>query len=394
MKKFYWLCCYAFILISSCSEDNKLTKSNPSTNLSIDFLIESHNGKQIKFKNLSVGTEEFYWTSEGDEISKEKHPLYTFPDTGVYGVTLYKTSPNSSYLKKRNLYVGKIISGNDLWFELDSVPGNVRNTAASFVLGKNVYFGTGWTKPSLNGGTQFYKYDIDRDTFAEVASYPIAIINGIAYSLNGKGYVGGGHTPDGQPNLSFYSYDSTSNVWEVNSTFPTEVNFGKTFVVNSTTYLVRAEGRYPRSTYKFNPSLKKWTKIEDRFFNNSYQNLLGAYSINDKGYMVTKDSLYQFDPVSESWTKMSRIPEENAEFSSMGFVINNELYISAGERGETRYLFKYISSNNSWQKLSNPPLKVVEGISFSSDNSGFIGLGENFDFRDKKNQFWRYYPVE
>lgn len=49
-------------------------------------------GLEVTFDNMSIGTDEFIWTfgdpSNPDFQSTEHSPIYTYPDTGSYLVTL------------------------------------------------------------------------------------------------------------------------------------------------------------------------------------------------------------------------------------------------------------------------------------------------------------------
>ncbi|MGC4022845.1 MAG: kelch repeat-containing protein [Cyclobacteriaceae bacterium] len=102
------------------------------------------------------------------------------------------------------------------WDKIGDFEGIPRSGSSTFIIDGNAYVGGGFNYEAVGQVAtptgrlnDFWKYDPVDDTWTQVASFPgTARSNAIAFSLNGKGYVGTGF--DGTNPLSdFYEYDPT-----------------------------------------------------------------------------------------------------------------------------------------------------------------------------------------
>ncbi len=162
------------------------------------------------------------------------------------------------------------------------------------------------------GSTANIKFYKDNATYDQaVASWDStwAAVNGaVAFTLNGKGYVGLGY--DGsQFHKEFYCYDPSTNSWSKSVDYPGDaVRYATAFVIDNVAYVGGGED-----------------------YDN---NILGDF--------------YSFD--GTSWNSIASIGTPRAQATS--FVVNGKGYVFGGINGSVVTSFqRYNPESNSWETL-------------------------------------------
>ncbi|WP_456462112.1 IPT/TIG domain-containing protein [Reichenbachiella sp.] len=149
-----------------------------------------------------------------------------------------------------------------------------------------------------------------------------------------------------------------------------------------------------------------------------------SFSMNGKGYIgLGIDALYststtisgkvfsdlwEFDPVSNSWTRKSDFPGK-ARYYASSFVINNFAYVGIGLEGLTgnsccddpyRDFYKFDPASNTWSRIADFPTTIegydiglIRAVSFSVNGKGYVGAGTTSGVSaSKKYSFYEYDP--
>jgi hypothetical protein len=142
-------------------------------------------------------------------------------------------------------------------------------------------------------------------------------------------------------------------------------------LIGNTTYYVRAYIKMNNQVYYANEISFKtrpgtWKKLSD-FAGAGLVHATG-FSINNKGYVVGGNQVWEYNPDTDSWSK-----KNDAPFSVEGptsFVINNTGYVYCNS------LWRYISNSDSWEAVTTTSYKGCKGISsFVLNGKAYIGSG-------------------
>ncbi len=139
-----------------------------------------------------------------------------------------KENPKITFVLKNKLYlVSKSLSSYDFktkkWKELKSLPKDL-GTDISFVIRGKAFLGLGTfshKKQKNEYSNVFYSYDPEKNKWDKIAPFPgNKRQNAIAFSIDGKGYVGLGDYKNEKFFNDIYEYDPEKNTWKEMSTFP------------------------------------------------------------------------------------------------------------------------------------------------------------------------------
>lgn len=183
----------------------------------------------------------------------------------------------------------------------------------------------------------------------------------VAFSINGKGYIGTGVDTADVVHKDLWEYDPTSDTW----------------------------------TQKADVASVR-------------RNAVG-FAIDDKGYIGTgMDSVsaslgntlsdfHEYDPVTNSWTAKASFPGSGGVglYFATGFSADSKGYICGGKRGPNNYtaeFWEYKPSTDSWIQRQDFPGGVrYQLCSFTVDNLAYVGLGIDQDVYRK--DLWQYNPA-
>jgi N-acetylneuraminic acid mutarotase len=214
----------------------------------------------------------------------------------------------------------------------------------------------------------------------------------IAFSINGKGYVGIGGSPSAR-HIDFYEYNPTTDAWTQKANFPGGARYSAgTFVIGNAAYIVCGScGTYScfkNDLWMYVPSTNTWTQKA----NFPGGNITGptVFTIGQFGYVgggVTSsasltNNYYKYSPATNSWSSIASMPG-TARRSAFAFVLDNKAYATTGAFGNASPTLQndgyvYNPSSNSWShfECNSDFIKryVSSGVTLN-DSTILAGLG-------------------
>lgn len=233
----------------------------------------------------------------------------------------------------------------NFWIQIADLPGEPRSAAVGFAVSGRGYVGTGYNDDIVDDYLKdFFEYDPETNTWQQIADFGgSARYKAVAFSINNYGYVG---TGDDDNNLKdFYRYDPTSDEWSQIVSYPGNKRVDAVaFVIDGRAYVGtgRNNGVYVEDFYAFDPETGLWTRLhdidEDRDEDDMNIPRSGAvaFSINGKGYIVAgergmaRTDVWEYDPVTDSWSDELGSLEGISRKGAVGFVLGKYGYVTTG----------------------------------------------------------------
>jgi N-acetylneuraminic acid mutarotase len=236
--------------------------------------------------------------------------------------------------------------GSNTWTQKASAPESFGN-AATWVIGDKAYFSAAF----YGVPTQVtYAFDPVANTWTRKADFPgTGRFLHSYFTINGKGYVCGGNgLTNGNQNSEYlrdvWEYDPQNDTWTRKADMPTVriQSFG--FSINGKGYIGGGgdssgpSGLHPLTDLiEYDPAANTWTKKADIPGANNYQAWVAygtATSVDGKGYVSANNDAHRFleyDPLSDSWSEKPSTPIGGSG-SSM-FAIGSKVYLCCGFDG-------------------------------------------------------------
>ncbi len=320
------------------------------------------------------------------------------------------------------------LDGN--WKKSAEYRGSLRGGAVSFTIGNDVYVGLGYA----NGDyfSSFYKYSTDKDAWnkitdivkdadgnnVEVGAFPGTLRReAIAFSINGKGYIGTGVDENNNRLSDFWEFDPSKSATErwtkVSSLFPGGARQGAVAFAFDTNGDKINDVAYIGTGYGFLDG-EDHNNLNDffKFENGSWSEVpyggnkttdATTFTIGTKAYLVSGtnnlDNVWEFESTTETWARKNDIDKDNKaanvqRTSAVSFVIDGKGYVTTGLGSNSREVWEYDSAKDDWVErtsLENEILSRVDAIGFNINNRGFIltgltgqrGLGDMWEFQPK-----------
>ena len=312
------------------------------------------------------------------------------------------------------------LNGN--WMRKGSFSGTERSGAVSFVMGEGdsqaVFMGTGYNgKDALK---TFYKYSF-KWGWERIQDFPgEARKDAVAFTANGKGYVGTGVDENDKRFSDFYEYtpavdadDKEIGTWNLVAItdFPGTIRQGAVaFSIGTAGYVGTGYGvleDVDRSLlndfYKYENGI--WTKIPFRGEKSRY---VTSFVIKDKAYLVSGENsakyVWEYDPAkasddSKGWTAKKHLDKDNrredvVRWNATSFVIKDKGYLITGKNPSlSREVWEYNPTNDEWverTELENEVSPRQDAIGFSINNRGFLTTGFNGSYL---SDMWEFDPT-
>jgi YD repeat-containing protein len=280
---------------------------------------------------------------------------------------------------------------NNAFYSWTSKPnlGSGKNGRAydvSFTIGRFAFVGAGQTDNSIPFGgmpRDFHKYYNGASSWSAIADYPWqgGAIENVAFSLDGKGYVGMGLNDTSGTwwdDDSLRSYDTISGAWKpvckLDSIFLKGVRRGSfSFVVGDTAYVGGGADSL-------------WAPIHSTSCPDPCVPTSGVYSSPSHFY---KD-LYRFDTTSKAWRRRANYPGKGST-GMISFTIGNYGYVGCGygkitsggtsnyPNGEHNDLWRYNPALNKWDSMApipNSDSGIIGAVGFTLKGMGYVYGGE------------------
>ena len=300
------------------------------------------------------------------------------------------------------------------WEATAPFPGYIRIKGAGFWIGEKFYTGLGFgyldeNYQTLDNLNDFYEYDSQTDTWTRLADFPdIGRMSVTAFGIGGKGYIGFGESlVECNTNCrtvtykDLWEYDPVANSWEKAGAYDQveegATSYSKSYVINGKVYITFAS-----DLWVYTASDKSLTKIgpvpESMLFTTGFE-------INDKIYIgtgrapVMQKIFYEYDPVSNIWTKKADLAGP-ARRSASGFALKGKGYVTSGVGNEeiSPGVFQNINLKDTWQydPLSDvwtkfndyPGDAYIDQISSNSEDKACVGTGQTTVYSTFGRDFW------
>ena len=236
-----------------------------------------------------------------------------------------------------------------------------RNLASAFVIGDTLYYIFGAYQEAAGSDTlflrDFWKYDIPSKTWSKGTDPDFSCARrarAIAFSLQGKGYVGAGVDQFENALQDFWEYNPATGAWRQVAPLPTRTNAGGPnlnwgrsdaayFTIGNIGYAGggKVGPTILRDFWKFTPpadsnSLGQWEFCS--FFDKGLPRADAIFfSIGNKGYYglgasntnAVLDDFYQFDSATSVWTQLEHFPG-GKRYGAFAFSLNDFGYVGSG----------------------------------------------------------------
>ncbi len=245
----------------------------------------------------------------------------------------------------------------------------------------------------------------------------------VAFSIDEKGYIGGGFDGDFRLN-DFYEYNSVTDSWKVLDSIPgPKRSAAVAFVIDGKAYVGTGfDGdNYLNDFYVFDPDVidpeadpdvdhpGEWSAIKP--FEGTARFGAVAFAIGGKGYVGTgydgsyKMDFWEYDPSTDDWTEVSSA--KKVRYNASAFVIGSKAYLVGGA-GNGLYINDFYSFDpaaaTQWTKLRSTydqdgvsydndyeNITRADAVSFVMDGKAYLTLGDNGSLRPET---WVYTPED
>lgn len=318
------------------------------------------------------------------------------------------------------VYPGEIVTIDGLYFDPDPALNTVKfnNTIAQIV--NSSYTQIQVLAPNLQGVE--CQISVSVDTRVGVASGLIKILSWPVYwtrmndhpggniyrmgsfVIGNYGYTGLGVRVAHNYNQKFWRYDYTGDSWLEVAPFPgstrvSPVGFaagGKGYIVGGAT-LDSPSGVALRDFYEYDPGTNSWTKLSD-YPGNIHNTFFGwAEVVNDKAYIaLSAQDFYSYIPSTNQWTKLTNPPVQLYSASTT-FVSGDIIYVVGGfdsSSYDKREVWAYNTLNGTWTRKSDFPGEPRRAaVGFGLEGKYYVGLGfKLLPVSSVYGDFWQYYP--
>lgn len=255
-----------------------------------------------------------------------------------------------------------------VWEEnIPAFPGTPREQAVAFVLNNKLYVGLGYNDDLEETLSDFWEFDPATEIWGPIGDFPAALINAVAFVVDGRAFVGTGRKSDDNWENRFWEFNPSTRSWPTSpyTTIPGDLREGAfAFVINSTAYIGGgySNSSYHKNMYLFTPSSEAAMKSyllnndDDSDYYDEFVAAVGrgnavAFVDNGIAYIATGgspsalSSVYQYNPGSETWEQKTGY-EGAARTHAVGFVFNNRMVLGTGNNGSSYY-------NDFWEFKPN-----------------------------------------
>jgi N-acetylneuraminic acid mutarotase len=285
------------------------------------------------------------------------------------------------------------------WSTAADFKGDSRSEAAVFVIDNTAYVLTGTTEKILYN--DMFAYDANNSNWTKKEALPGIPRNGaVAFSINGKGYVGTGYNRSQDDALKdFWEYDPAAKTWTQKDDLPGDPRHNAVaFVINGKAYVCGGyDGKGFNDCWQFDPTAPAGSQWKEKASFPHKTQAGVSFVLNDKGYIVTgsnnaeiQKELYQFDPVQNLWTtKRSLYNSSNESYddqynsivrqNAVAFVLGKNAYIATGENGAyVTSTWGYDPDTDIWKEYTGFEAKPRDGAAaFTVGNHAFVLTGKS-----------------
>ena len=298
--------------------------------------------------------------------------------------------------------------------------GQGRWGAMSFVVDNKIYAGGGYVG-NFSNVNDWQSYDPVTKQWKFLNSMPGTNYNrteGVAFTLNGKGYLGlgaqdyNGFNPSPTWLADLWQYDAATDKWTKKKDLPDSGRSDAAyFTINNKAYVVGGStGSFGSTadTWEYDPASDKWT--EKKSYPGTLEGASG-FSLNGKGYIVggslngnTTNKMYEYNPATNTWTEKAPFPESEIT-GAVAFVVGNKAYVGLGAKQPYdatnskyfQHLYVYDAAKDSWSYAAGFELAAqgrMYAIAEVVNNKLYMGGGWRLDNGATQTFFRDFYEAD
>lgn len=248
------------------------------------------------------------------------------------------------------------------WTEVKAeFPGDARYGAVAFVVDGKAYVGTGYTDHVKGSSQKWYKdfYVFDGSSWTTLShEFPgEARYGAIAFTVNGKGFVGSGTIEKNKDVVNnYYSYSPSTGWSQEAITIGNKRKYGNAFVIGNKAYILAGisdAGALQNDMWSFDGTsaekLPALTNILSAKFDNDYDDIPRVYAASfvasrngqEYGYLVSGQNrsglsrqVWEYDPIDVRWREVEELPR-NPRIQAVGFSLNDKGFFTVGGVSDT-----------------------------------------------------------
>lgn len=275
-----------------------------------------------------------------------------------------------------------------VWLRIADFPGGEAYKMAGFAIGDFGYAGLG-TRMNHDYIRQVWKYDPKLNVWSPTSVFPGPTrILAHGFSINGVGYLGGGFDIDASYRNTlrdYYSYNSGSDLWSVDSYYDGPVNDafrGGGEVIGSE--FISAMTKADIYKLSINPSI--WSRLGtvagkvyphcSTFAIGNIIYFIGGIDI-DVDPQIIRNEVWAYKTQDGQWERKGDFPGA-ARYTATGFSLNGVGYFGLGydKNSYFRDFWRYLPETDTWEKIENFPGNArASAVLFIINNKAYIGTG-------------------
>lgn len=289
--------------------------------------------------------------------------------------TIYSATNFTVLTKNTNTFTGA-------WVQKANFPGKKRNGVSTFANATSGFVTVGANGDFTEKDT--WQYQLASDQWVQRTDFPgIPRFGAVTFTIGKKAYVVTGFAffRPGKIN-DFWEFDTETFVWVKKADFPGQVRqYGVGFTINNKGYVTTGYTDYfepeLRDMWEYDPVADKWQQKADIPF--ASRKGAAGFSIGDKGYVglgshINNDGseeglsdFWEYDPVTDKWTRKADFPEY-ITFAYTSFVLNQNGYLINGNKE----CWQYSPATDKW--LEKKPLPTTSGgiVSFVIQDKAYM----------------------
>jgi len=277
-----------------------------------------------------------------------------------------------------------------------SFSGTARDDGVAFSINGKGYAGTG-REIGFGLTSDFYEFDPITDRWVQVTSLPALARQYCGrFTIADTAYVVCGISSEGYLN-ELWAYHPEQDQWEQRASFPGEPRSSPiAFGMDGKAYVGtgRNATEYFGDMWEYDPETNEWNQMQDFPGGDRFEALgmtIGKFAFAGLGRLEDRTfakDWWKFNPENLSWIKMNDFTG-NIRYYSIEGSDDKVGIIAGGQDGKDEFLnesYQYDPLKDKWTKLDNLPLEGIRGcFGFVVDSQFYLGTGldQNFDRRSE-----------
>ena len=250
-------------------------------------------------------------------------------------------------------------SNGTVWNNIAPFPGTPRERSVAFSIGGKGYVGTGYNRDADSTHAplkDFWEYNPATNQWKQLNDFAGgARYSAVAFASSQFGYVGTGF--NGSCFGDFWRYDPAGDSWtQIPSYQGEQCQEATAIAIDGKFYLLSGytnNNFFFNDIWRFDPDESAnlaWKNVTPLLPDPQYGNYKTAsrridavgFGLNGMGYIATgntgsiTNTIYQYDPVRLTWTKMTSF-EGPPRSQAIAFVVGGRAYVGTGQNDGTRF---------------------------------------------------------